>query len=44
MREGSYSFSPIVRGLDKWSYKIKQGFMVDADEGIYGFGILQNGK
>lgn len=44
LQEGDYSFTPIAEGIDKGSYKVKQGFALDADEPIYGVGMLQNGK
>ena len=43
-REGECAFTPIDKGPDAGAYKVKQTFAVDADEGIYGVGLLQNGK
>ena len=43
-REGSCTFTPITKGPDTDAYKVKQTFSVEADEGIYGVGMLQNGK
>lgn len=43
-REGDAGFTPIMRGPDKWSYKVKQAFSVEKDEAVYGLGFLQNGK
>ena len=43
-REGESSFTPITQGPDKGSYRVGQTFSVEADEGIYGIGMLQNGK
>ena len=42
--EGTSAFTPIEQGPDQGKFKVKQTFMVDADEGIYGVGLLQNGK
>ncbi|MDE7117633.1 MAG: DUF4968 domain-containing protein, partial [Bacteroidaceae bacterium] len=42
--EGENAFTPISNGSDKGAWKVKQTFSVDADEGIYGIGLLQNGK
>ena len=42
--EGTWAFTPIEQGPDQGKFKVKQTFMVDADEGIYGVGLLQNGK
>ncbi|MCM1355964.1 MAG: glycoside hydrolase family 31 protein [Staphylococcus sp.] len=44
LSEGSYLFTPISEGIDKGAYKVKQGFTLDADEPIYGVGMMQNGK
>ncbi|MCQ2095514.1 MAG: DUF5110 domain-containing protein [Bacteroidaceae bacterium] len=44
LREGDSRFTPITQGPDKGSYKVSQGFALDADEPIYGIGLLQNGK
>lgn len=44
LEEGSYSFTPIADGIDKGAYKVMQSFALDADEPIYGVGMLQNGK
>lgn len=44
MTEGDCYFKPITDGPDKGAYKVGQDFSVDADEGIYGVGLLQNGK
>ncbi len=43
-REGDCAFTPITKGPDTGAFRVKQSFMVDADEGIYGIGLLQNGK
>lgn len=42
--EGATAFTPRKEGPDKGAYLVKQTFSVDADEGIYGVGLLQNGK
>ena len=44
MQECGDAFTPISAGPDKGAYKVRQDFSVDADEGIYGVGLLQNGK
>jgi len=44
LAEGEYAFTPIDEGIDKGAYKVKQCFALDADEPIYGIGMLQNGK
>ena len=42
--EGDWGFKNIDHGPDKGSCKVKQSWKVDADECIYGVGLLQNGK
>ena len=42
--EGESMFTPITEGPDKGAYRVGQTFSVEADEGIYGIGLLQNGK
>ena len=42
--EGETTFTPITTNLDRGAFKVKQTFAVDADESIYGVGLLQNGK
>lgn len=42
--EGESRFTPITEGPNKGAYRVKQSFSVEADEGIYGIGLLQNGK
>ena len=44
MTEGDYKLTPITEGIDKGAYRVKQAFALDADEPIYGLGMLQNGK
>src|SRR5574344_82141 len=43
-KEGGQSFTPSTKGPDTDAFRVKQTFSVDADEGIYGVGLLQNGK
>lgn len=42
--EGECRFAPIATGPDTDAFRVKQTFAVGADEGIYGVGLLQNGK
>ena len=42
--EGDCTFTPITKGPDTDAFRVKQTFSVEADEGIYGVGMLQNGK
>jgi alpha-D-xyloside xylohydrolase len=42
--EGECAFTPITKGPDTDAFRVKQTFSVEADEGIYGVGMLQNGK
>lgn len=44
MSEGHSTFTPITTGIDKGRYMIGQTFSCEKDEGIYGVGLLQNGK
>lgn len=44
LNEGNYAFTPITEGIDKGRYKVKQTFALDADEPIYGLGMMQSGK
>jgi len=44
MKEGKCGFEAISQGPDKGKYKVSQSFAIDADEPIYGLGLLQNGK
>jgi alpha-D-xyloside xylohydrolase len=43
-REVNSAFTPITKGPDQDAYRVRQTFSVEADEGIYGVGLLQNGK
>ena len=42
--EGDCTFTPITKGPDTDAFRVKQTFSVEADEGIYGVGMLQNCK
>jgi len=42
--EGASKFTEINNGPDKGTYRVRQEWSVDAEEGIYGIGLLQNGK
>lgn len=44
LEEGSSKFTPITTGPDAGRYKVSQGFALDAEEPIYGVGMIQNGK
>ena len=44
MAEGGYAFTPITDGIDKGSYRVSQSFALEADEPIYGLGMMQSGK
>ena len=44
LQEGDYALTPIAEGVDKGSFKASQSFVLDADEPVYGIGMLQNGK
>lgn len=44
MAEGDWALTPIQEGPDKGAFKVRQAFALDADETIYGLGMLQNGK
>ena len=44
MAEGEHAFIPINEGIDKGSYRVRQAFALEADEPIYGLGMMQNGK
>ena len=44
MQEGRSTFTPIQDGPDAGAYRVGQTFQVGADEGIYGIGMVQNGK
>ncbi|MCQ2228301.1 MAG: glycoside hydrolase family 31 protein [Bacteroidales bacterium] len=44
LREASHAFTPITTGPDAGRYKVRQSFALDADEAIYGIGMMQNGK
>ncbi len=42
--EGKHGFTPITEGIDKGAFKVMQSFALEANEPIYGIGMLQNGK
>ena len=42
--EVNSAFTPITKGPDQDAFRVRQTFSVEADEGIYGVGLLQNGK
>ena len=42
--KGTPSFYPNKGKADKGTYKVRQAFMLEKEEAIYGLGILQNGK
>ncbi len=42
--EGDAVFTARTSGSDQDAYKVKQSFSVEEGEGIYGVGLLQNGK
>ena len=42
--EGESTYTPITEGPDKGAYRVGQAFSVEADEAIYGIGLVQNGK
>ena len=44
LQEGPGNFEPIESGIDKGAWKAGQSWILDADEPIYGVGMLQNGK
>ncbi len=44
VKEGGYSFTERLEGVDKGSFVVKQEFALGSDEPIYGLGILQDGK
>ena len=44
LQEEAKSFTPIANGPDKGRYKVSQSWQLDADEPIYGLGLLQNEK
>lgn len=44
MEEGEAKFVQRGSGPDKEAYRVSQAFAIDADEEIYGIGMLQNGK
>ena len=44
LQEGDFLLTAIDKGVDKDHFKARQSFELEADEPIYGIGMLQNGK
>lgn len=44
LTEGASSFTKIADGPDQGAWQVSQTWKLDADEPIYGLGLLQNGK
>jgi len=44
LREQACAFSPIASGPDAGRFRVKQAWVLDKDEPLYGVGLLQNGK
>ena len=44
LQEGDFGMTAITEGVDKGAFKARQSFELEADEPIYGLGMLQNGK
>ena len=44
LREGDHAFTMRQDGLDKGSYIVKQVYSLEAEEPVYGLGILQDGQ
>ena len=42
--EKAHALTPIADGPDRGSYRVRQSWALDADEPLYGVGMLQNGK
>ena len=42
--EGDYALTPIADGPDSGRYRVRQSWLLDNDEPLYGIGMLQNGK
>ncbi len=42
--EGATAFTPITEGPDRGGYRVRQSWALEADEPLYGIGLLQNGK
>ncbi len=42
--EDAHGFEPITDGPDKGRYRVSQSWQLEADEALYGIGLLQNGK
>ncbi|MBQ8673398.1 MAG: DUF5110 domain-containing protein [Bacteroides sp.] len=44
LRERQAAFTPRASGADRGAYVVRQSFVLDKEEAIYGLGIMQNGK
>ncbi|MBQ9232091.1 MAG: glycoside hydrolase family 31 protein [Prevotella sp.] len=44
LQEGDFRMTAIGEGVDKGHFKARQSFELEADEPVYGIGMLQNGK
>ena len=44
LKEGEWQMTPIASGFDKGCVVAKTNFRLDADEAIYGIGLMENGK
>ena len=44
LKEGESSFTERTEGVDKGSFVVKQTYLLDAVEPVYGLGILQDGQ
>ena len=44
LREKNHAFEAITTGADVGKWKVRQTFILDKDEAIYGLGTIQNGK
>lgn len=42
--EATHAFTPITTGPDEGRYKVRQEWMLQPDEALYGLGMMQNGK
>jgi len=42
--EGEHRLTPIAEGPDRGHYRVSQSWALEADEPLYGVGLLQNGK
>lgn len=44
LQEADCDFTPITQGPDKGAWRVRQSFALEADEPVYGIGMMQNGK